>query len=233
MNPVASTMRYDDEWFARRTTATRRSAEAIAPFVQEIVKPRSVVDLGCGTGSWLAALAVEDSLGVDGEWVPRSRLEISKEQFLSHDLTRPLLLDRTFDLALSVEVGEHLPAEAAGVLVDSLARLAPVVLFSAAIPYQGGTGHVNPQWPAYWADKFRTRGYVPCDVIRPRFWSDPEVRFAHAQNLILYVRNDELSRLGLTETPLLPLVHPRLLERLAARPRSLRHRLGRLRQWPW
>ena len=217
---------YSDEWFRARKQATRRSAEVIASFVRDVVRPTSIIDLGCGTGSWLAAFGVDDSLGVDGDWVSRSQLEFPEEHFRTHDLTRPLVLDRTFDLALSVEVGEHLPAEAADVLVESLSRLAPVILFSAAIPYQGGTGHVNPQWPAYWADRFRSREYVPCDVIRPRFWCHPEVRFAHAQNLILYVRSGDLSRLAIAETPLLPLVHPRLLQRIAA-PSSLRHRLRR------
>jgi SAM-dependent methyltransferase len=213
---------YDERWFERRVRSTRASADVIAPFVSNIVSPESIVDLGCGTGSWLAAFAVDDCLGVDGGWIRRHLLEIPAENFVEHDLTRPFSIARTFDLALSIEVGEHLPAEAADVLVESLVGLAPVVLFSAAIPFQGGTDHVNPQWPSYWAEKFRAHGYSGCDVVRPAFWSHPNVRFFHAQNLVLYVRDDQLQRLGLHETAVLPLVHPRLLERIAARPRVWR-----------
>jgi SAM-dependent methyltransferase len=186
------------------------------------VGPQSVVDLGCGTGSWLAAFAIDDCLGVDGEWMRRHLLEIPEKNFVEHDLSRPFSIARTFDLALSIEVGEHLPAEAADFLVRSLVGLAPIVLFSAAIPFQGGTDHVNPQWPSYWAEKFRAHGYSACDVVRPAFWCHPDVRFFHAQNLVLYVRDDQLQRLGLHETAVLPIVHPRLLERIAARPRRWR-----------
>jgi SAM-dependent methyltransferase len=220
---------YSEDWYRGRMHATRRSADAIAPFVTQLVHPTSIVDLGCGTGSWLAAFGIADVLGFDGAWVSRSQLEIPEERFQQHDLRQPLVLDRTFDLALSVEVGEHLPPEAASVLVASLTRLAPVVLFSAAIPHQGGTGHVNPQWPAYWAERFASNDYVPCDVSRPQFWCHPDVRIAHAQNLILYVKRDQLSRLELAETRLLPLVHPRLLQRLASQRPSLRNLLSRTR----
>lgn len=220
--------RYSDEWFQNRMAATRRSAEVIAPFVREIVQPKSVIDLGCGTGSWLAALAVEDCLGVDGDWVLPSHLEFPYERFQKFDLTQPFAAGRDFDLALCIEVGEHLPRDAAETLVTSLTAHAPVVLFSAGIPHQGGTGHVNPQWPGYWAKKFVAHGYAPCDIVRPRFWCHPDVRFFHAQNLILYVRRDYLGRFGLTETAVLALVHPRLLQRLATRPGSLRRAAARI-----
>jgi hypothetical protein len=84
---------------------------------------------------------------VDGAYVQPALLAIPQEQFLAHDLTLPLHAGRTFDLALSLELAEHLPPECAGVLVDSLARLAPAVVFSAAVPFQGGVGHVNERWP--------------------------------------------------------------------------------------
>jgi hypothetical protein len=62
---------------------------------------------------------------------------------------------RTFDLAICLEVAEHLPPEAAEGFIDSLTRLAPVVLFSAAITFQVGNQHLNGQWPDYWATLFR------------------------------------------------------------------------------
>jgi SAM-dependent methyltransferase len=182
----------------------------------ELLEPASVVDLGCGLGTWLsvfAELGVEDVLGIDGEYVDRSALAIPADRFLARDLTRPLELPRTFDLAVSLEVAEHLPPDAAQTLVDSLTRHAPAVLFSAAIPGQDGVDHVNTQWPSYWRGLFLPRGYRAVDCIRPRIWDDEDVEFWYRQNLLLFVRSDVLE----TRPPLLAeaqmrrpldLVHP-------------------------
>lgn len=175
----------------------QRSAEAIVPAIIDLVQPRSVVDVGCGTGTWLAAFrrhGVADVFGVDGDWVPRDRLEIPREQFASHDLSQPLDLGRRFDLAVSLEVAEHLPAVSADALVALLTRHAPVVLFSAAIPGQGGTGHVNEQWPGYWLDRFAHRGYLTVDCLRPRFWNDDRVEGCYAQNMRLLVSEGALAQ---------------------------------------
>jgi SAM-dependent methyltransferase len=228
--------RYSRDWFADRRLATRRSADAIAPFVRELVRPESVVDLGCGPGSWLAAFEVDDVLGVDGEYVARSELEIPVERFVAHDLREPFRSPRGFDLALSIEVAEHLPEACGAVLVRSLVDLAPAVLFSAAAPHQPGTGHVNCRWPDYWRDLFAAQDYAAVDCIRLRFWEDPRVRYFHAQNLVLYVRRDHLDRFGLDETSVPRLVHPRLYEsairsfppRSAVRPRPAIGFLARL-----
>ena len=190
--------------------ATGLSAAVIAPYVASLVAPSSIVDLGCGTGTWLAAFGVSDCAGYDGPWVEPRQLEIPAERFHVHDLSQPLGLDRQFDLALSIEVGEHLPESAAPTLVESLTGLAPVVLFSAAVPGQTGAGHVNEQWPDYWANLFSERNYAACDVIRLRFWAHPDVRYFHAQNTILYVRRDRLHDLGIDETQVPRLIHPRL-----------------------
>jgi SAM-dependent methyltransferase len=168
----------------------QRSAEAIVPVVIDLVQPRSVVDIGCGTGTWLAAFhrhGVADVFGLDGDWVPRDRLEIPRDQFQSHDLSQPLDLGRRFDLAVCLEVAEHLPAVAADSLVGLLTRHASVVLFSAAIPGQGGTGHVNEQWPGYWLDRFVQRDYLVVDCLRRRFWNDDRVEGCYAQNMRLLV----------------------------------------------
>ena len=64
------------------------------------------------------------------------------------DLAQPLQIDRRFDLALSLEVAEHLPPECGSEFVQTLTDLSSVILFSAAIPFQGGTDHLNEQWPS-------------------------------------------------------------------------------------
>jgi SAM-dependent methyltransferase len=186
----SSTDAYRREWFAAREPAARRSAETILPFVLQVVQPRSVVDVGCGLGSWLAVahdLGVERILGIDGPYVDREALEIPSDRFFAHDLSSHLSIDESFDLALSLEVAEHLPSTNASQFVAGLVQLAPAVLFSAAVPFQGGTGHQNEQWPAYWARLFRQHDYVALDFIRQRFWSDEGTRYFYAQNTVLYV----------------------------------------------
>jgi SAM-dependent methyltransferase len=196
-----------------------RSAEAIVPLVLEFVPARSVVDIGCGEGSWLAVFrrhGVDEILGLDGDYVDREALQIPQDCFQACDLTRPLEIKREFDLAVALEVAEHLPPECAEIFVRGLTELAPAVLFSAAIPFQGGTGHLNEQWPDKWAGLFRERGYVPVDLVRKRVWQNDAVDFWYAQNTLLFVRSDFLERsnslreeLRQTNLDQLCLVHPK------------------------
>lgn len=188
---------YNSEFYEGQQEGSFRSAEVIIGVLLRLISFRSVVDVGCGIGTWLRAVAmrgVSDFLGVDGEYVDRAKLQIREDQFVSRDVGLALTLDRRFDLAISLEVAEHLPAESAATLILSLVKLAPIVLFSAAIPFQGGTGHVNEQWPDYWTSLFRNHGYVPVDCIRPYVWDDPRVEWWYAQNILVYASPEGLSK---------------------------------------
>jgi SAM-dependent methyltransferase len=181
---------YTSEFFAQQGGESIASARIVVPIIMELIHPRSVVDLGCGIGTWLAVFAeqnVADYVGIDGDYVDRSQLLIPPERFLGRDLTEPVELDMRFDLAVSLEVAEHLPAASAQVLVASLTQLAPVILFSAAVPGQGGTHHVNEQWPSYWASLFAERDFVTVDAVRPRIWEKKDVAWWYRQNTLLFV----------------------------------------------
>ena len=219
-------MRYSPAFYEQQAAGARRSARAIVPIVLELVRPRSVVDVGCGTGTWLsvfAELGVDDVLGVDGDWVELETLEIPRDRFLAHDLTQPLRVDRRFDLVVSLEVGEHLRDDAAPTYVETLAGLGAVVLFSAAIPFQRGQHHVNEQWPAYWADLFAGHDFVALDCIRRRIWTDDEVDWHYAQNVLLYAhRSERLARAVESGDGVpLALVHPKKLAAELTRAREL------------
>jgi SAM-dependent methyltransferase len=211
---------YRDSFFEAMRPGTRRSAEILVPYVVDLVGPRSVVDVGCGHGVWLKVFAehgVEDVLGVDGEYIDESKLEISAERFMAADLAARLELRRRFDLAVSLEVGEHLPESAAATYVESLVALAPAVLFSAAIPGQGGIHHVNEQWPGYWADHFDRHRYRCIDCFRMRLWELDAMQPWYAQNALLFVSDELLasSRVLRAEHDRnggrpLALVHPRI-----------------------
>ena len=140
---------YSKRFFEQVHAQVRDSAREIVPLVVDLLNPARVVDVGCGTGTWLATFAEHGAaiLGLDGEYVDRSLLDIPEDRFVAVDLAQPFQLDGRYDLALCLEVAEHLPADRAASLVDLLTGLAPTVLFSAAIPLQGGVNHVNEQWP--------------------------------------------------------------------------------------
>lgn len=221
---------YHKNYFETIRSASVSSAGVVAPLLVDLLQPQSVVDVGCGDGSWLAAFqdaGVQRIVGVDGAYVDPEILAIPRNAFRAADLTRPLKMEDRFDLAICLEVAEHLPADAADVLVETLTALAPVVLFSAAIPHQGGEQHLNEQWPDYWIDRFSEHSFRPVDGLRHHLWLDSRVEWWYAQNILLFgdrVGLEKLSSVGRAADPrrVLPLVHPGNYKRLAWRNRVLR-----------
>ena len=186
---------YTASFYQTYVEESRGSARAVLPYVVRMFAPSSVVDIGCGVGTWLSVfreLGLPRTLGVDGAYVDTSQLLIDRDVFRSHDLSTALRLDERFDLAVSLEVAEHIPAENAQTFVDTLTGLAPLVLFSAAIPFQGGDNHINEQWPEYWLERFAARNYVAYDCIRPLVWDDPAVAYYYAQNALIYVHRERV-----------------------------------------
>jgi SAM-dependent methyltransferase len=217
---------YDQTFFDSLSAGSRYSAQQVVPMLLEWLQPKSVVDVGCGLGAWLSVfweLGVQDCLGVDGDYVDDRHLHIPTDAFLARDLAQPLKLDRRFDLAISLEVAEHLPAESANTLIESLVGLADVVLFSAAVPFQGGTGHVNEQWASYWVALFKQWDYVAIDCLRHRLWRNEAIEPWYIQNSLLFVKSNRLEHYPhlpkaaldtadfLTSVPL-EVVHPRIYQ---------------------
>jgi SAM-dependent methyltransferase len=172
-----------------------QSARAVAPFIVSLTGATSVIDLGCGPGNWLIALQEEgitDFFGVDQNDYG-SDLRIPRERFAVADLAAPFSSSRTYDLVICMEVAEHVAEAAAPTLVRSLTALGQIVLFSAAIPSQGGTDHRNEQWPEYWRTLFAEREFVPLDCLRPRVWNLANVAWWYRQNMLLYVERAYLA----------------------------------------
>jgi SAM-dependent methyltransferase len=170
-----------------------QSPRGVVPLVMSLVSPRSVVDVGCGSGAWLFAFrehGVGRIVGIEGAYVDPSWLLIPKDCLRTIDLRKSFRMQDTFDLAVCLEVAEHLPKRCAPEFVESLVSLAPIILFSAAVPEQGGVHHVNEQWPGYWAEIFLRHGYRQVDILRSQIWKNPEIKFFYRQNIFFYVRQD-------------------------------------------
>jgi len=189
-----SAPRYDREYYdSDALDPDLHSPRAIVPIVVELFEPRSVADVGCGVGRWLTEfqrLGAERILGLDGAHVDPEWLSIPKSSFRAVDLSKPFQLDNRFDLTVCLEVAEHLPDSSAADLVHSLTQSAPIVLFSSAIPSQGGTDHKNERWPEYWRRLFEREGYQRFDLIRPRIWKNRAVKYWYRQNIFLFVARD-------------------------------------------
>lgn len=209
---------YTESFFKSIEQSALHSAQKIIPLVMELLQPNTVIDVGCGLGTWLSVFkehGVEDILGIDGDYVERKKLQIPEESFLSVDLKKPLTLDRKWDLVVSLEVAEHLPDSSAEIFVNSLAKLGKVILFSAAIPFQEGENHLNEQWQDYWKKHFENIGYLPVDCIRRRVWQNSHVAYWYAQNILIYVEREYLENHQLLKqefdnmgTSQLAIVHP-------------------------
>lgn len=205
--------KYDEAFYENQKNKSRESAlcvlRAVAPALGEV---RSIIDIGCGAGGWLAATTEifpdVDVMGVDHPDVPRETLFIDAARFEGRDLSAPIDLARKFDLAISLEVAEHIAPENADLFIENLTRHADIILFSAALPRQGGTGHVNEQWPDYWTEKFAARGFDRHDIVRPLIWDAPEAAFWYKQNAMIYARNGVARTDGFVDWGGRALVHP-------------------------
>jgi len=187
---VAPPAPYEPTFYEAIEREALASAEIIVPLVRRLFVSDSVLDVGCGHGTWLSVFKRAGSRrvrGLDGRWVDQTRLAISEEEFQATDLNGEWSVPDGFDVAVCLEVAEHLPSGASGHLVENLVRAAPVILFSAALPGQGGTNHVNEQWPEYWDGLFGKHGFERLDPFRRQVWQDPRVAWYYQQNLYAYV----------------------------------------------
>jgi hypothetical protein len=210
---------YTDNFFSFHLQNSVSSAEEVIPVVMRYVQPASVIDIGCGIGTWLKvwkSKGVKDIAGVDGSYVKMDELLIDKTEFTPFDLATGYSKSRKYDLVSSLEVAEHIRPDAAGIFVESLCKLGDVILFSAAIPGQEGTLHINEQYPGYWVKQFAKQGFVPVDCIRQQIWENEKIAWWYRQNIMFFVKKDVLNNYPalmneVNDQKVLPLVHPLLL----------------------
>lgn len=200
--------RYFHELCSHNTNA----AFEIVPELIRKVRPKSVIDVGCGIGTWLAIFekeGIQDYLGIDGEYVEVKSLLFDPKKFVPIDLNAPFQFNRKFDLVVCLEVAEHLEASSAKHFIRSLAALGNVIVFSAAIPGQGGQNHINEQFPDYWIELFAEMDFVVSDDIRMSFWNNKNVEWWYRQNLVVFTKGNSSSKRLSFPT----LVHPELYQK--------------------
>jgi hypothetical protein len=190
--PVTETKSpYSPGFFTGNARNSMRSAHPVLEIVRDLYSPTSIVDIGCGSGAWLATaetLGFTVLRGYDGPWADPAKYTSPNIDFVPIDMEKnDFEHDRRYDLAMSVEVAEHLSESRADFIVSSLCAASDVVLFGAAQPYQGGVHHIHERPVSYWMAKFRDHGYEPFDIIRPAVWRNTEVQWWFRQNTVLYV----------------------------------------------
>ncbi len=173
------------------------SALAFIPVLKKYIDPSSVLDVGCGTGSWLKVFkdfGTQTILGIDGPNVDLRMLVIDRNEFLIHDLREKLILEKKFDLALCLEVAEHLPEDAADMIIELLVSHTDTILFSAALRMQGGQYHVNERPFKYWVEKFNKKGFVVNDFFRATIWEEPKIEWWYRQNMFLVTKQNNVKQ---------------------------------------
>lgn len=191
--------KYGHNLYKDRHQKTVYAANTIlSKVVDALPEIRSAVDIGCGVGTWLSVLkekGVKEIQGIDGPWVEKNLLKIPEQNFQQVDFEEGIILDKRYDLAISLEVAEHLRPEAAKTFVETLVNASDFILFSAAIPFQGGVNHINEQWPNYWVALFNERCYAVSDFIRREIWDEKKISFWYRQNVLMFVKKERMKDL--------------------------------------
>jgi SAM-dependent methyltransferase len=185
--------------------------------------PTSLLDVGCGIGTWMRAardLGVVEVLGLDdadfeaGRKIAAKRaasLLVEPHLIVHHDLRTPFNLGRKFDIAFCLEVGEHFGEEYASTLVQSICAHSNRIVFSAACPGQGGQNHINCQWPSYWQELFNREGFRCDDQFRWQIWTDSNIEPWYRQNIFTAIK--EPATAG-NEPRIRAVIHPEMLAML-------------------
>jgi len=211
-----STTPYDAAWYSRHLEGMTRSAKIVLGLLYGIYRPQSVIDIGCGRGAWLAAAESLGSTrlkGLDGNWVRKEELLTRNMEFLAVNLDESMpRIGERFDLCLALEVAEHIPETSARPFIATLCSASDIVLFSAAIKFQGGKDHRNEQWQSYWVELFKEQGYECYDIFRAALWNNEDVEWWYRQNMFLYVgpQNTLVSVEALrgSQRPVIDVAHP-------------------------
>ncbi|GBR74264.1 putative methyltransferase [Candidatus Termititenax aidoneus] len=177
------------------TISAQKSARLILEIVKKYFMPKSVIDIGCGAGTFLKCwqdMGVKELKGLDLYSGDFERLLVSKDLLDIVDLNN-FSAEKypKYDMAISLEVAEHIQANSSKMFVNNLAKLSDLILFSAAIPFQPGTAHINCRPIQFWVDLFNAAGFDCFDCIRPAAMKNKDIEWWYSQNIMLFAKNQK------------------------------------------
>ncbi len=220
---------YNQSFYDEQRQASLDAAGKFLPFLFNYYKPQSVIDIGCGIGTWLKVcqdLGIENIQGVDINTIESSLLLVPRESIRQLDLTKVPLgnnfdINSRYDFLICLEVAEHLEPTVSQDFIEFLTSLSDVIMFSAAIPYQVGTNHINCKPFDFWIELFKKNGFKCLDLFRPRFMLDSSISsWWYSQNAFLYVRESKLKEIPvlqpfISEKPIM-YSHPCIVQNIIA-----------------
>lgn len=186
---------YKDNFHAIHFQNSIDSANQVVPLFLSYFKPKTVLDIGCGLGTWLKIFEENqcEVFGIDGDYVAVKDLVIERNKFKPYNLNLKYNLQTKFDLVISLEVAEHILPQNAEIFIESMCLHGDVILFSAAIPGQEGTMHYNEQYNDYWIDLFSQNGFQCVDFLRHKIWNNRKISWWYRQNILIFIKETEMN----------------------------------------
>jgi SAM-dependent methyltransferase len=190
---------YDSKYFNQ--LIFRCDYRSIAESIVQQYSPQSVIEVGCGNGDLSRELAMMgvDVFALDGYADPRFSAD-EKITFKKVDFNDTFALKnhvatlaKKFDVAICLEVAEHLDPSVSSVLIEVLTSVADVVIFSAAVPGQGGDGHINCRPREFWHDLFSKHNFKVVDTIREKLKEKDGVATWYRLNILDYARKSDVT----------------------------------------
>lgn len=197
--------KYSRKFYSSVDDRAGATAEEVFKVINMYLRTESILDVGCGSGAWLEAgfkLGVKRATGVD--------LWSSIEVVENNPNLKPNIADNTLklivrdfvedsttefiksDLAMCLEVVEHLPEHVGRNLVQRLTESANFIVFSGAQPGQGGTYHINEQPLTYWVEEFKKYGFNVYDPFRLTLQNQSNLPRFYALNTLLFVNQNAI-----------------------------------------
>jgi len=183
---------YEDGFFNNEDRLAFKSAKIIVPYILKHIKLKSVLDVGCGTGSWLSVFqkhGINLVCGLDSHRKYKY-LRISRNAFRFQNFEKMIEIPEKYDLTISLEVAEHISPSQSQRFVDDLCKISNIVIFSAATPGQGGENHINENDLEYWRNLFRINGYYTYDLLRKQFDSNFNIAPWYRFNTLIYANKE-------------------------------------------
>jgi len=186
---------YDNKYYKKKYIKYRSWEKDIGRNIVSMFQPKSILDLGCGIGSYLEGAlegGCKDLYGIELNYDKAKKYITKNISFYikSGDITKELNLKKKFDCVLSIEVAEHVEMSQVSFFINNIIRYAEkYILFTAAPPGQPGRGHINLKKKNFWIKYIEDKGVTYKDEIVQqcvKAWSDFNTPLYILQNLMVF-----------------------------------------------